>query len=1039
MSLSVRVAAYGDEVFGELSRALEVAQAGDPLRLVTVVVRRGPVGLAVRRRLAAAPSGIVNVRFLTLVRLAGELAGQTIAGRRPASPAIVHEAARLVLAESTAGFLASGREQPATVRALVRTYGELSGVSPATLTALAGQSARTAEVVRLVAAVRERLAGHVDDAALVAAAVAAIGRDPVAVTTTGPVVVYLPRFVRPTDQMLVHALAEHVPVTVVVGSTGDREVDGVELRPWPSATRGAGAEPAAAATGTRVLVAPSADAEILLVVRQLMAANAAGTPLERMAVVHGGAAPYPRLVHDTLEGAGIPFNGTGVRSLASTVAGRTLLGLFELVDHGWRRDQVTAWLTSAPLRHRGRPIPATAWDVLSAAAGVVGGLSEWVDRPAAYAAGQRERAAMGPDDGSARQRAADRSEWLSSFMAELGRHVAASPTSWAGWAEWAKDRLDQLLGGPSSRADWPTREVAALEAVIDGLTGLIGLDDLGGPGPGLADFRAALAAELDAPAPQTSRFGRGVLVGRVGDVVGLDLDVLCVVGMAEGAFPERSADDVLVPDRDREACGDELPLRAARAVEARRDYLAALAAAPVRLLSCASGDQRLGRELRPSRLLLDTAEVVVGADRRLHAGDLADLPTGPTYERVPSLGAAVAGSAGFDEPVSEADWDRQHLVRWTGSGRRLARHFLAQHDAVLERGLELRRGRRGARFSRFDGRLDDVVVATPAGDGSVQSATGLEAFAACPRRYLFSHVLGIDDAARPEAILQMGASERGNLIHRILERFVADELARPAGERVRPDRPWGPEAYDRLGRLADEAFVDVEQRGLTGRASLWQMDRSGILADLRHFLREDDRYRAATGAVPEAVEQRFGWDRATPVSISLGDGRSVRFRGTVDRIDRLPGGGLSVLDYKTGGRYGVDVLADDPVARGTRLQLVLYGMAAAHRYRADGPVDVGYWFVSDRGSVRGRFPRDGFRLTAAAEGRFQDVLRTLVDAIEAGRFPANPGPPEGLGGRAANCRTCPFDRICPGDRSRAWDHKRDDPWAAGYVALADAG
>ena len=38
MSLSVRVAAYGDEVFGELSRALEVAQAGDPLRLVTVMV-----------------------------------------------------------------------------------------------------------------------------------------------------------------------------------------------------------------------------------------------------------------------------------------------------------------------------------------------------------------------------------------------------------------------------------------------------------------------------------------------------------------------------------------------------------------------------------------------------------------------------------------------------------------------------------------------------------------------------------------------------------------------------------------------------------------------------------------------------------------------------------------------------------------------------------------------------------------------------------------------------------------------------------------
>ena len=615
MSLSVRVAGYGDEAFGEFSRAVATAQAGDPLQLVTVVVRRGPVGLAVRRRLAAAPSGVVNVRFLTLGRLAGEVAGRTIGERRPASRAVVHEAARLVLAEQTTGFLASAREQGATVRALVRTYGELRGASPATLGALSAQSVWTAEVVRLVAAVRDRLAGHVDDAALVAAAVAEIGRDPAAAAAaTGPVVVYLPRFVRPTDRALVEALAEHVPVTVVVGSTGDREVDGVDLRYWSSVARPAGSAPSTVTTGTRVLVAPSADAEILLVVRRLMAANSAGTPLERMAVVHAGAAPYPRLVHDTLEAAGIPFNGTGVRSLASTVAGRTLLGLFELVDHGWRRDEVTAWLTSAPLRHRGRPIPATAWDVLSTSAGIVGGLSEWVDRSAAYAAGQRERAASeraasgpddgsarqraasGPDDGSARQWAADRSEWLSSFMAELGRHVAASPTSWAGWAEWARDRLDQLLGGPSSRADWPTREVAALEAVVDGLAGLAGLDDLGGSRPGLADFRAALVAELDGPAPQTSRFGRGVLVGRVGDVVGLDLDVLCVVGMAEGAFPERSADDVLVPDRHREACGDELPLRAARTIEARRDYLAALAAAPVGLLSCASGDQRQGRE-----------------------------------------------------------------------------------------------------------------------------------------------------------------------------------------------------------------------------------------------------------------------------------------------------------------------------------------------------------------------------------------------------------------------------------------------------------
>ena len=795
MSLSVRVAAYGDEAFAELSRALATAQAGDPLRLVTVVVRRGPVGLAVRRRLAASPPGVVNVRFLTLGRLAGELAAPSTVGRPPASRAVVHEAARLVFAERATGLLASAKEQPATVRALVRTYGELRGASPAALAALAGQSRRAAEVVDLVGAVRQRLVGHVDEAAVVAAAVAVLAGDPAASTlaghpiaattaATGPVVVYLPRFARPTDRALVYALAEHVPVTVVVGSTGDREIDAADLRPWPAATRPAAVGSATPATGTEVLVAPTADAEILLAVRRLMAANAAGTPLERMAVVHGGATPYPRLVHDTLEAAGVPFNGPGVRSLAATVAGRTLIGLFDLVDHGWRRDEVTSWLTSAPLRHRGRPVPATAWDVLSAEAGVVAGLAEWVDRPAAHAAGLRERAATAPDGGSGWDRAADRGEWLSSFMAELGRHVAAAPTTWAGWAGWAKDRLDQLLGGPSSHGDWPDREVAALEAVVDVLGGLAGLDDLGGSRPGPADFRAALSAELDAPAPQTSRFGRGRARrpgrrrrrprprrplrrrhgrGRVPGTVGRRRARArpraggvrrraAAAGGPDGRRPPG------LPRRPGRRAGPTAVVRVRRPAAGSR--APSVPAAPRR-----AGDRRRGRTAPPCR-------------RRRRPLDRAGVRA-----RAVSFGAAMAGPAGFDEPVSEVDWDLQHLLRWTRSGRRLARHFLAADDAVLARGLELRRGRRGARFSRFDGRLDDVVVATPAGVGPVQSATGLESFAACPRRYLFAHVLGIDAAGAPGGDPADAPVRRGNLVHRILERFVG-RRARPAARRA---------------------------------------------------------------------------------------------------------------------------------------------------------------------------------------------------------------------------------------------------------------
>ncbi len=43
-----------------------------------------------------------------------------------------------------------------------------------------------------------------------------------------------------------------------------------------------------------------------MTVRDLMERHRAGVPLERMAIVHGGADPYPRLVHEALEQAGHP-------------------------------------------------------------------------------------------------------------------------------------------------------------------------------------------------------------------------------------------------------------------------------------------------------------------------------------------------------------------------------------------------------------------------------------------------------------------------------------------------------------------------------------------------------------------------------------------------------------------------------------------------------------------------------------------------------------------------------------------------------------
>lgn len=1017
--MRVTVEPYGEAAFEALARAVTSAQDGDPLRRVTVVVPRGAVKLATRRRLASRGCGIANVQFATFSDLAGELAAGWMAttDRRPVTSAVLHDAVKAVLSTTDRGPLASARDQPAAVRAATQTYRELRGVPASSRRAIAAQGDRAGEVLRLVDAIDDRLASWYDDVDLVAEAAAAVRAAPRGAVGTGPVVVYLPTGLGPADHGLLDALDDAVPVSVIVGSTGDPVAD----RPAKELAHRFGGDPedpgftTPVVHGTRVVTAPTADAEVLVAVRHLMAHHAIGVPLERLALAHGGNPPYPRLVHDTLARAGIPCNGAGIRPLSATVAGRTLLGALGLPDREWRRDAVVTWLTTAPLLdRRGRPVPASAWDAASAAAGVVRGLDEWRERLAALAATLRSRATRDDElaggHPSSLHREADRCEALWDFVEHVAEELREVPRTWIEWAAWARRFLRELLGEGTRHSNWPASEVAALDAVHEAVQGLTLLGDRHTTA---SEARAALAVELEAPAPQTSRFGHGVLVGRVGEMVGLDLEVLCVVGMVDGAFPSPTTDDVLLPDRERQVVG-EVPLRASRPADARRAYLGALAAAPERVLSFAVGDQRRGRDQRPARLLLDTVGVLSGAGHRVF---VRDLPAVGGYEEIPSYAAAVAARGG--EPVSAEDWDLRSLAGWIGRGGIAAGHFLARADPVLAAGLELRRGRRRDTFTRFDGRVDDLAATSPAA-GRTQSATSLEAYARCPRRYLFGTVLRIEAREPPESVVRIDPIERGTIVHRVLERLVGERLT---GEPADPAMPWGTAGEERLAAIADEVCGDFERRGVTGRPSLWRIDRAAILGELRHFLREDDRYRREARATPMAVEQAFGHHGEDGVSVLLAGGRRVEFRGTVDRIDRTAGDGLSVLDYKTGRRPDAD---EDPVAGGTRLQLSLYALAARERYRPTGPVDARYWYVSDRGSDRGRYPREGFTVTPETERRLTDVVGALVNGVEHGRFPGNPD----------GCGFCPFGAICPPDRARSWQRKQGDPWLAPYLALA---
>jgi ATP-dependent helicase/nuclease subunit B len=1045
MGTDLRWSAYGHDAAVALHRAVADAKAGDPLTPVTVVVPSNHVGVASRRLLASGRLGpvagtgvgLAAVTFLTVYRLAELLGATALAaqGRRPVSTPVLAAAMR---AELTAepGVFEPVAQHPATESALVATYRELRDLSPAALDALATTSPRAREVVRLHRAVRARLgpAWSDEEDLLVAAASA----DPARVRAdVGSLIVHLPQRVSQHAGRLLATLAAHVPVTVIAGTTGSAEADaevrtslarmGLEVSvvtPPPAPV-----SVPVDADRTLVLTASDADEEVRAAVRAVVEAVRSGTRLDRIAVLHASAEPYARLAHEQLHAAGVHTNGAAIVPLSARVAGRTLLDLLALPAGGFRRQDVFAWLAAAPvLDQGGRWAPTTAWERISRDAAVVAGRDHWDELLTRYAEHHDHRAkeAEADDDEPdwvverARQTAA-RARSLRRFVLHLVDDLARASGArrWSEHAAWARDRLEQLLGPARRREGWPDAERKATERVEQALDRLGALDGVEGPVP-LEVFARTLEVELEDDLGRVGRFGDGVLVGSVEMGIGLDLDLVIVLGLAEGSFPTTVRDDSLLPDRERAVTAGELALRAERVERQHRHLLAALAGAGRQVLCVPRGDLRRSAERVPSRWVLDLATALAGGDR-WWAHDLLHAREAWVHH-VPSFDAGLRATP---VPATAQEHRLRALLARDGD-------LAATDDTRTATGAEVVAARRSSAFTRFDGNLAGLEIRSPV-DG-VTSPTRLERWASCPHAHLVQDVLGAAPVENPEDELVITPLDKGNLIHQALEDFFREVLTRSEADRPAPHQAWTPADHARLARIGADRCDEYEARGATGRPIYWRRDRRRILADLDHVLRLDSAHRAATGTSPLAVELAFGFDGADPVPVPLPDGRVLRIRGRADRVDVGTDGRLHVVDYKTGSRYGFTKLSpENPILGGTKLQLPIYGMAGRlHHGRPDAPVRAEYWFVTRKGE----FKRDGYDVTDEVLTETTGVLATIVAGIETGVFP--PHPDVHTSTRFyIDCHACDPDGLGTTELRRQWERKRHDPAMATYAQLAE--
>ncbi len=860
-----------------LGGAVAEAQGPDPLAAVTVVAPSAYAALSARRTLGArrgvggngveGPRGVANVSCTTVDKLVRQLGAPVLAARGlHLVPAPVDLEAIRTGALASGGWLAELVGHPRGLVALRDAVAELRRCPAPTVDALGRRPGRSGDVCRAVAEVRARLhgLGFADAVDLVEAAREAAANG--AVRALGSVIVLEPGMMTPSQRDF---------LDLVVARAG--------TRPLMAASTGR--------TLSEVRACADPDEEVRAAVRTVVASVDAGVACWAQAIFHPPGPGYARALHQELAAAGVAVNGPGTRRLDRSVAGTALLGLLGLDTSDWARHDVMAWMATAPIvwGPDRRRAPTSRWDSLSSQAGVVRGAAQWGERLANLGRRFPERA---PE-----------ADVLAAFVAGLVTRTAPPRGSWSTFATWAVELLDHYLDDdPES---WPPEELAATEQVRGSVLALGELDALSSH-PDPAAFQRAVRTVLEEASLDTSDlpdggFGDGVFVAPFGQARGLHFESVVLVGLADAVVPGRVGDDALLPESVRRLdSSGGLRTRTARLEQLHSDVLAAIGSGTTRRVATFPRvDPRTGRAQVPSRW----------------TASLAGLGT-----RWRSVDSFASGISAADPPLSVRELELHDMARWAEEGRDPALSPTAVSSGRLRIGLGAARDRLAPDFTRFDGNVG-VGLVSPFDAEAPMSATRLEVYAKCPRRFLYDRVLQVSSRTLPEDIWQMEPPERGTLVHAILEEYLLERLA------------GAPRSLPRLLAIADTQFDTAQGSGLVGKALLWRMDKAAMRRDLERFHDEEGDLE------PLAAELEFGTgvEGGDPaVTVTLDDGRKVRFKGKADRVDRTAAGELVVSDYKTGKQTTLTALKKDPVAGGRLLQLPIYALAAQARFGVDG-------------------------------------------------------------------------------------------------------
>ena len=499
----------------------------------------------------------------------------------------------------------------------------------------------------------------------------------------------------------------------------------------------------------------------------------------------------------------------------------------------------------------------------------------------------------------------------------------------------------------------------------------------------------ALLDELDAWVERGSELSTEELVAsleraqarlgsvRPGHVTVLDLlrartrraEVVFVLGLEEGVFPQRAQSSPFLDDDRRRELGDRARLAKPDPVSRARYLFYTACTRPSRRLylvrEAATDD---GAPRQPSPFWEDVGAV-------LRPDDL------PRVTRRRALSELVW-------PVEGAPSERERLraVSWLSTTDRSAAEAIAEAN-----GWERRLARAVGAFHRPT-RLTDPTVLESLSSRAMFGVTELEAFAGCSSIWFVERML---DPKSMDA--DVDARMRGSIAHQALFKFFSGLPKRLGCEQV------SPEQLDDALAFLGECLTDAIAGGAESRLELTDLQRSELRQTLWRDLEALVRAEAESDLqlVPRKFEISFGSERSAPELQRGLDLETFQLSGKIDRIDLDPFSARGIVwDYKSGKKAHTAA----EIERELRLQIPLYMLVLRDLVGVEPLGGLYQPLAGDRkarGLLRASARADGVPGYAARDyvdeedfwakvERAQDVARRMVARIREGDVKHDP-------------------------------------------------